>query len=105
MPASQSGRPRPIIGCGRSPIPLSRRGGSTMHQRWQWHRVLFVAAALSAAGAGGFLAVRSTGAAAGQERVPQAPAPSDPGRAEDVRAIQKNQAAYVKAFNAGDARA
>jgi uncharacterized protein (TIGR02246 family) len=33
------------------------------------------------------------------------PSPSDPKTAEDEKAIQKNQAEYVKAFDAGDAKA
>ena len=42
-----------------------------MHVPWSWNKVFFVAAALAAASAGGFLAVRSTTPAIGDERVGQ----------------------------------
>jgi uncharacterized protein (TIGR02246 family) len=70
-----------------------------------WNRVLVLAAAMAAAGAGGFLAVRSTGPAHGAEPIKVAPSPSDPNSAEHDKAIQKNQAGYVHAFNTGDAKA
>lgn len=76
-----------------------------MRAAWHWNRVFFMTAALAAAGVGGFLAVRTTSPAVGDERVGPAPAPSDPATAADEQAIQKGQSAYVKAFNAGDARA
>jgi uncharacterized protein (TIGR02246 family) len=75
-----------------------------MRAQCSWSKVILVAACLAAAGAGGFLAVRSTGSAHGDERVGAPPSPSDAKYAEDEKAIQKNQAAYVKAFNAGDAK-
>ena len=68
-------------------------------------KVLFVAAALASAAAGGFLAVRTTSPAAGDERIGQAPVAVPPAAAADEKAIGKIRAAYVKAFNAGDARA
>jgi len=75
-----------------------------MRTKWHWNKVLFMAAALAAAGAGGFLAVRTMGTATGEERVGPAPAASDPATAADEQEIQKIQSAYVKAFNAADAR-
>lgn len=70
-----------------------------------WSRFCFVAATLAAAAAGGFLAVRTSGQAAGEEPVRQPPTAHSPANADDTKAIQKVQAAYVKAFNAGDAKA
>jgi uncharacterized protein (TIGR02246 family) len=68
--------------------------------------VIFIAAALSAAGAGGFLAVRSAGPAlGGDEQVGALPTAADPKTAEDEKAIKTIQTQYVKAFNAGDAKA
>jgi uncharacterized protein (TIGR02246 family) len=66
--------------------------------------MILVLASISAAAAGGFLAFRSTGRALGDERVGAMPSPSDRKTAEDEKAIQKNQTAYVKAFNVGDAK-
>jgi uncharacterized protein (TIGR02246 family) len=71
---------------------------------WSWNKIVFVAAALIAAGAGGFLAVRTTVPADGGERVGHAPSATDPATAADRAAILKTQTAYVKAFNAGDAK-
>jgi uncharacterized protein (TIGR02246 family) len=68
-------------------------------------RALFVAAALAAAGAGAFVAVRTMGASAGDERVGHSPTASDPATADGEKAIRNTQSAYVKAFNAGDAEA
>jgi uncharacterized protein (TIGR02246 family) len=76
-----------------------------MRVQRDWNKVLFLAAAVAAAGAGGFLAGRPTGPALGGEPLKAVPSPSDPSTAEDEKAIQKNQAGYVRAFNAGDARA
>jgi uncharacterized protein (TIGR02246 family) len=73
--------------------------------RFQWNSVLFVTAALVAAGAGGFLAVRSTTPARVEAQAVPAPSQRDPKTAEDEKAIEKTQAAYVKAFNDGDAKA
>jgi uncharacterized protein (TIGR02246 family) len=70
-----------------------------------WNRVLFLAAAMVAAGAGGFLAVRSTDPVHAAEPVRVAPSPSDPNTSLAEKAIQKNQAGYIHAFNAGDAKA
>jgi uncharacterized protein (TIGR02246 family) len=47
----------------------------------------------------------TAGAAAGQERIGTGPAATDPANAAEEKAIDKVRAAYVKAFNAGDARA
>jgi uncharacterized protein (TIGR02246 family) len=69
-----------------------------------YQRLIFVAAALTAAGAGGYLAVRSTGPALGDEQIPP-PSASDPKTADDEKAIRKIQTQYVQAFNAGDAKA
>jgi uncharacterized protein (TIGR02246 family) len=52
-----------------------------------------------------FLATRSTDAAFGDKQVAPVPSASDPKTAEDEKAILKIQAQYVKAFNAGDAKA
>lgn len=76
-----------------------------MRAQGDWSKLLFVAATLAAAGAGGFLAVRTTGTAAADERVGPAPSASDPATANDEQALHKIQSAYVKAFNAGDAKA
>jgi uncharacterized protein (TIGR02246 family) len=76
-----------------------------MKLQCNWNRVLFLALAMAAAGAGGFLAVRSAGPVLADEQVRVAPSPSDPNSAEDEKAIQKNQAGYTRAFNAGDAKA
>jgi uncharacterized protein (TIGR02246 family) len=76
-----------------------------MGNRRRWKQLLFVAAAWTAAAAGGYLAVRSQSPAAADEHVRQAPTPGDPATAEDEKALRENQAAYVKTFNAGDAKA
>ena len=76
-----------------------------MRMHPSWNKALFLAAALSAAGVGGFLAVRSTSRAAAQEPVGNPPTASDPATAADEKALHKMQSAYVKAFNAGDAKA
>jgi uncharacterized protein (TIGR02246 family) len=76
-----------------------------MKLQCNWNRVLFLAAAMVAAGAGGFLAVRSTGPVLAGEPIKVAPSPSDPNAAEDEKLIQKNQAGYIRAFNTGDAKA
>jgi uncharacterized protein (TIGR02246 family) len=76
-----------------------------MRMRGNWNKVFFLGAVLAAAGAGGFLAVRSAGPALGGQQTVPVPSPSDPTTAEDEKAIQKIQAEYVKAFNAGDAKA
>ncbi len=73
--------------------------------RTHWHRVLFLVAALVATGAGGYLAVRTAGTTAADERIGQAPTVKAPATADDEKALRQFQAAYVKAFNAGDARA
>ena len=76
-----------------------------MKLQCNWNKVLFLAAAMAAAGAGGFLAVRSTGPVLAGEPIKVAPSPSDPNAAEDEKLIQKNQAGYIRAFNAGEAKA
>ena len=76
-----------------------------MKLQCDWNRVLFLAAALAAAGAGGFLAVRSTDSVQAAEPIKVTPSPSDPNAAEDEKAILKNQAGYLRAFNTGDAKA
>jgi uncharacterized protein (TIGR02246 family) len=76
-----------------------------MRLRWSWNKVFFVAAALAAAGLGGFLAVRTTSPVAGDERLGHAPTESNPAHAEEEKAIARNRASYIKAFNAGDAKA
>ncbi len=82
-----------------------RKEVSNMHAYWRWDKVFFAAAVLAAAGAGGFVAVRTTGQAVGDEKIGQAPIAKDPATAQDEKALQAIQAAYVKAFNAGDAKA
>jgi hypothetical protein len=42
-------------------------------QLWSWNKVFLVAAALAAAGLGGFLAVRTTNPAVGDERLGHTP--------------------------------
>ena len=76
-----------------------------MRVRWNWTKLLFLAAVLAASGAGGFLTVRTTSPALGDEQIGPVPSPSDPTTAEDEKAIQKMQADYIKTFNAGDAKA
>jgi uncharacterized protein (TIGR02246 family) len=76
-----------------------------MQPHGQGNKVLFVAAVLLAAAAGGYVAVRTTGTAAGDERIGPAPRASDPANEAEEQVIEKNRAAYVKAFNAGDAKA
>jgi uncharacterized protein (TIGR02246 family) len=76
-----------------------------MRAHWSWSKAWFVLAALASAGAGGYLAVRTTGSAVGDERVGHHPAATDPTSAADEKTIAKNRSAYIKAFNAGDARA
>jgi uncharacterized protein (TIGR02246 family) len=75
-----------------------------MRAHGSWNNVLFVAGALAAAGAGGFLAVRTGAPAVGGERVGHAPSAADPATAAERAALQKTQTAYVAAFNAGDAK-
>jgi uncharacterized protein (TIGR02246 family) len=67
--------------------------------------VIFMLACIAAAGVDGFLAVRCQGPALGDERVGAMPSPGDPKTAKDEKTIQKNLQAYVKAYNAGDAKA
>ncbi len=69
------------------------------------NNILFLALALAAAGVGGFLAVRTTAPAAGEEQVKFSPNQADQANAADEKAIRDVQAAYVKAFNAGNAKA
>jgi uncharacterized protein (TIGR02246 family) len=76
-----------------------------MRTHLNWSRALFAVAALSAAAAGGFLAVRTPGTAAGDEQIRNAPSRSDPENSADEKAILKMQSAYIAAFNAGDAKA
>jgi uncharacterized protein (TIGR02246 family) len=73
--------------------------------RCYWNKVFFVAAALLAAGVGGFVAVRTAGPAIGGERIGHVPHASTPASAEDEKAIAKIRSSYLKAFNAGDAKA
>ncbi len=76
-----------------------------MRTHWTW-KVVFLAAALGAAAAGGFFAVRTTTSpAVADERVVHAPAASNPTTVGDEKAIEKIRSAYVKAFNAGNAKA
>ena len=76
-----------------------------MREHWLWHKLLFLVVALAAAGFGGYLAVRTANTTAADERIGQVPAAKDPTTADDEKALQKIQAAYVKAFKAGDAKA
>jgi uncharacterized protein (TIGR02246 family) len=75
-----------------------------MPAKCNWSKAILAATCIATAGAGGFLAVRFTGPALADERVETMPIPNDPKTAEDEKAIHSNQAAYVKAFNAGDAK-
>jgi uncharacterized protein (TIGR02246 family) len=59
---------------------------------------------LAAIGTAGFVLYRAPSTVAGGG-IGQLPTPSQPGRAEDEQAIRANATAYVKAFNASDARA
>jgi uncharacterized protein (TIGR02246 family) len=68
-------------------------------------KLLVAVAVLLAAGVGGYVAVRSNSQAVGDERIGTAPNPNDPAASADEKAIREIQAAYVKAFNAGDAKA
>jgi uncharacterized protein (TIGR02246 family) len=60
---------------------------------------------MTAAAMGSYFAVRFPDTAAGEERIQPAPRQADSANAEDEKAIRKVQAAYLKAFNAGDAKA
>jgi uncharacterized protein (TIGR02246 family) len=81
-------------------------GGHIVRAHWPWNKVLFMAAVLAAAAGGGFLAVRSTTApVVGDERVGLAPTAVNPATAGDEKAIAKVRSAYMKAFNAGNAKA
>ncbi len=73
--------------------------------RRQWNKILLLSAALVAATVGGFLALRTTGSAAGDEPLGHSPTASNPKTAADEKAIEKNRKGYVTAFNAGNARA
>jgi uncharacterized protein (TIGR02246 family) len=72
-----------------------------MQHYWQRTHALCVGLVLSVVAVGGFLTLR-TGRASHE---PPAQPAGDPRRTEDEQAIKKNRTAYVKAFNAGDARA
>src|SRR5262249_38322970 len=74
-----------------------------MRMQGGWGKVILVTACVAASGAGGVLAVRSTGPALGDEQVGATPSPGDGKNAAGAKAIQDKQAGYVKAFNAGDA--
>jgi uncharacterized protein (TIGR02246 family) len=76
-----------------------------MSMQRNWGRALLVAAAIASAGVGGFLAVRSTGPVLADEQVGVIPSLAGAKNTEDEKVILKNQAGYVKAFNAGDAKA
>jgi uncharacterized protein (TIGR02246 family) len=76
-----------------------------MRTQWRRTKIVFIAAALAAAAVGGFMIVRTTGSVAGDERVGPAPTVRNPANAEDEKAITQTQAAYLKAFKAGDAKA
>jgi uncharacterized protein (TIGR02246 family) len=69
-----------------------------MRNYGQWAKALLAGALLSAGGSG--VAV----VAGGGERVEHGPTARDPANAADEEAIRKVQAAYVQAFNAGDAK-
>ena len=72
----------------------------------RWRQVLCMAAVLAAATAGGFLAMRTTNPSlAAEKRGEEIPIPSDPKNAASEKAIRDLQSAYVKSFNAGDAKA
>ncbi len=77
-----------------------------MDFNWRWRQVVCMAAVLAAAAAGGFLAMRTTNPSlAAEKRGEEIPIPSDPKNAASEKAIRDLQSAYVKAFNAGDAKA
>jgi uncharacterized protein (TIGR02246 family) len=80
-------------------------GDSIMRAHYSWSKVLFVVATLAAAALGGFVAVRTTSTAAGEERIGPAPIATDPAHAADEKAIDAIRAGYIKAFNAGNAKA
>jgi uncharacterized protein (TIGR02246 family) len=67
-------------------------------------KVLLLAVTL-AAGGGGLIAMQLTGFATGGEKGQTGPNPTNLANAADEKAILKVQAAYVKAFNARDAKA
>jgi uncharacterized protein (TIGR02246 family) len=83
--------------------PEQREGEKIMRAHLQ--KTVLVLAVLAAAAGGGYLAVRFTGRSVGEEPVGTPPSVLDPTTNNDEKAIRKNQEAYVKAFNAGDARA
>jgi uncharacterized protein (TIGR02246 family) len=76
-----------------------------MRVQTNWKKAVLLGTAIVVAGAGVFLATRSTRAAVGDEQVGPVPNTSDPKTLEDEKAILKIQRQYVKAFNAGDAKA
>jgi uncharacterized protein (TIGR02246 family) len=77
----------------------------TMQAHPRWKKALFIATMLAASGGGGYVANRTTSQAVGQQRIGHVPARQDAGTADEEKAIQKVRLAYLKAFNAGDAKA
>jgi uncharacterized protein (TIGR02246 family) len=69
------------------------------------HKAFILVAAIGAAGVGGYLAVRASSPALAEENIGQIPIPNDTKYAADEKALQEMQSAYVKAFNAADAKA
>jgi uncharacterized protein (TIGR02246 family) len=76
-----------------------------MQGKRSWKTGLLVAVALAIGFAAGLRAGRSPGQAHGEEKVPALPRGHDPKTAEDEKAILANVERYIKAFNAGDAKA
>src|SRR5580698_8537764 len=75
------------------------------HLRCNWNKVLLIVTILASAAVGGYLAIRMQSPVFSNQQVGPVPSPHDPKTAEDEKAIQKMQLDYVKAFNAGDAKA
>ncbi len=75
------------------------------HRQWNRGRLMVVSVILVAVASGVVFYVTSGGRAGADEEVGLRPRPVNPARAEDEQAIRKAGETFVRAFNAGDAKA